>query len=103
MAKRDNVYNGRTWYYTTVWPPKVFSYVLQKLDGFSTWYNTMSPRLHVVYFYIVKINMWGSKFETIANIKITKDELIDSFVFEFFFMFEKIFKRSRYSIIFQIL
>ena len=38
----------------------------------------------------------------IANIKITKDELIDSFIFDFFFIFEKLLKHSKYSIIFQI-
>ena len=51
------------------------------------------------YGYILSINTdfytvcgWGSKFRNfkIANIKITKDELIDSFIFEFIFSFWKI-------------
>ena len=38
----------------------------------------------------------------IANIKITKHELIDSFIFDFFFIFKKFFEHSKYSIIVQI-
>ena len=39
----------------------------------------------------------------IANIKITKDELYDSFIIEFvFFIFWTLFEYSKYLIIFQI-
>ena len=39
----------------------------------------------------------------IVNIKITKDDLFDSFIIEFiFFIFKKLFEYSKYLIIFQI-
>ena len=50
-------------------------------------------------------NVEGSIFRNskIANIKITKDELNDNFIFEFFFfILKKLFQHLKYSIIFQI-
>ena len=47
--------------------------------------------------------MENDRYFEIANIKITKDELIDSFILNFFLIFVKLFKHSRYLIIFQII
>ena len=38
----------------------------------------------------------------IANIKITKDELFDNFIFEFIFNFQKLLWHPKYLIIFQV-
>ena len=38
----------------------------------------------------------------IANIRITKDELFDSFIIDFFFIFYKFFEQHKYLVIFQM-